>query len=152
MLVVGEGPGADEDRTGRPFVGPAGQFLDKWLQAVELSRERTASSPTWSSAARRATATRCPRRPPPAGRSSSGSCALLAPKAILSLGRVASRTLLERESPIGSLRGRVHDLRGTPLVPTYHPRAVLRSEELKRPVWEDLKRLKGVLEGGGPHG
>ncbi len=148
VLVVGEGPGADEDRTGRPFVGAAGQYLDKWLQAVDLSRERNCFI---------ANVVKCR---PPGNRDplpeETAACLpflerqirLLAPRAILCVGRVASRTLLGRDSPIGSLRGRVHDYRGLPLVPTYHPSAVLRSPDLKRPVWEDLKRLKLALDSG----
>ncbi len=152
VLVVGEGPGADEDRTGRPFVGPAGQYLDKWLQAVGLSRERNCFI------------TNIVKCRPPANRDplpeESSACfpylqrqiRLLAPRAILCVGRISSRLLLGRESPISSLRGSVHEVGGIPLVATYHPSAVLRNPDLRRPVWEDLKRLRSALGPGGPAG
>lgn len=146
VLVVGEGPGADEDRTGRPFVGPAGHLLDKMLNSVGLGRERNCFI---------ANVVKCR---PPGNRDPEedemSACAsyldrqiaLLRPKLILSVGRVPTQTLLGTTEGIGRLRGRFHDYRGIPLLPTYHPSALLRNEDLKRPAWEDLKLLRGRLQ------
>ena len=146
VMVIGEGPGADEDRSGLPFVGAAGQFLDKWLQAVGLFRDKNAFI---------ANIVKCR---PPGNRDPEpeeiSAClpylerqiALVRPKAILAVGRIAARTLLGTTQGIGAIRGRRFDYRGIPLVATYHPSAVLRDMNLKRPVWEDLKLLKDVFE------
>jgi len=146
VMVVGEGPGAEEDRQGLPFVGAAGQFLDKWLAAVGLSRETNTYI---------ANVVKCR---PPGNRDPEGdeveSCfpylirqvEIVKPKAILAVGRIAAQHLLHTTQGIGSLRGRVHRWKGIPLVATYHPSAVLRDMNLKRPVWEDLKRLKALLD------
>ncbi|HAE23592.1 MAG TPA: uracil-DNA glycosylase [Spirochaetaceae bacterium] len=145
VLVIGEGPGAEEDRTGRPFVGPAGQLLDKMLAAIGLSR----SANTYI-----ANIVKC--RPPmnrdPAP-DEQAACmayldrqiALLRPRAILAAGRIPAQALLSTKEGIGKLRGKLWDYRGVPLVASYHPSALLRNEELKRPAWEDLKLLKTAL-------
>lgn len=146
VMVVGEGPGAEEDRQGLPFVGAAGQFLDKWLVAVGLSRESNAYI------------TNVVKCRPPGNRDPQEdeveSCfpyliqqvEIVRPKVILAVGRIAAQHLLQTSQGIGSLRGKVHRWRGIPLVATYHPSAVLRNMNLKRPVWEDLKRLKALLD------
>lgn len=146
VMVIGEGPGADEDRRGLPFVGRAGQFLDKWLEAIGLSRSTNAYI---------GNIVKCRppenRDPRPA---ESEAClpylreqiSLIRPLAILAVGRVASGILIGTASGIGGLRGRTFYYDGIPLVPTYHPAGVLRNPELKRPVWEDLKRLAAILE------
>ena len=146
VMVVGEGPGAEEDRQGLPFVRAAGQFLDKWLAAVGLSRETNTYI---------ANVVKCR---PPGNRDPEGdevaSCfpylirqvEIVKPKAILAVGRIAAQHLLHTTQGIGSLRGTVHRWKGIPLVATYHPSAVLRDMNLKRPVWEDLKRLKALLD------
>jgi uracil-DNA glycosylase len=145
VLVIGEGPGAEEDRTGRPFVGPAGQLLDKMLAAIGLSRDANTYI---------ANIVKC--RPPmnrdPAP-DEQAACmayldrqiALLRPRAILAAGRIPAQALLQTKEGIGKLRGRLWDYRGIPLVASYHPSALLRNEELKRPAWEDLKLLKSTL-------
>jgi DNA polymerase len=142
VLVIGEGPGSEEDLKGRPFVGPAGRLLDKMLSAVELSREENCYI---------ANIVKC--RPPgnrdPAG-DEKEACLVwlerqilaLEPRIILALGRVAATCLLGSEEGIGRLRGRWFERRGIPLIATYHPSAILRDESLKRPAWEDLKMLK----------
>jgi DNA polymerase len=149
VMVVGEGPGQDEDRTGRPFVGPAGQLLDKMLASIGLRREENCFI---------ANVVKC--RPPGNRDPEPGelySCAsyldrqirCLKPRAILCVGRISGNSLLgniERQ-PIGSLRGRFFDcfvqgLGSIPLIATYHPSALLRNEEWKRPAWEDLKMLR----------
>ncbi|OHE73091.1 MAG: uracil-DNA glycosylase [Treponema sp. RIFOXYC1_FULL_61_9] len=148
VLVIGEGPGADEDASGRPFVGPAGQLLDRMLQAVGLSRETNCFI---------ANLVKC--RPPKNRDPEEGerlACApyldrqiaLLAPRLILSVGRVPTQALLGTTEGIGRLRGRFVPYRGIPLLPTYHPSALLRDEELKRPAWEDMKLLRSRLESG----
>lgn len=145
VLVVGEGPGAEEDASGRPFVGPAGQLLDRMLAAIGLSRAENCYI---------ANVVKC--RPPmnrdPAP-DEQAACigylerqiALLRPKAILAAGRVPAQALLGTKEGVGKLRGRAWDYKGLPLVASYHPSALLRNEELKRPAWEDLKLLKSLL-------
>ncbi|GHU98926.1 uracil-DNA glycosylase [Spirochaetia bacterium] len=147
VLVVGEGPGADEDASGRPFVGKAGQLLDRMLASIGLSRETNCFI---------ANVVKCRppnNRDPEPGESS--ACApflarqitLLAPRIILTLGRIATHNLLNTTEPIGRLRGRFteYSAAGIPLLPTYHPSALLRDESLKRPAWEDLKTLRAHL-------
>ena len=145
VMVIGEGPGADEDRQGRPFVGRAGQLLDKMLEAIQLSRKTNCYITN-------VVKCRPPqnRDPTPDERS---CCAafldaqirLLRPKMILVMGRIAAQHLLQTSDGIGKLRGRFYDYQGIPLMPTYHPSALLRDESLKRPAWEDLKRFRARL-------
>ncbi len=145
-LIVGEAPGADEDRQGEPFVGRAGQLLNAMLRAIGLAREQVFI----------ANVLKC--RPPgnrdPAG-SETTECmpylerqiALLAPKLILVVGRIAAHNLLRTEAALASLRQRVHRFGPdrVPLVVTYHPAYLLRSPGEKRKAWEDLKFARGVL-------
>lgn len=146
VVVVGEGPGAEEDRIGRPFVGPAGHLLDKMLASIGLSRDENCYL---------ANVVKC--RPPgnrDPEKDEIAACAsflnrqldLLAPRFILSMGRVASQTLLKTTEGIGKLRGKVYTYHGIPLLPTFHPSALLRNEELKRPAWDDLKKLRSLLQ------
>ncbi|MBL8966591.1 MAG: uracil-DNA glycosylase, partial [Spirochaetaceae bacterium] len=147
VLVVGEGPGAEEDQSGRPFVGPAGQLLDKMLAAIGLSRAENCYI---------ANMVKC--RPPmnrdPAPDETNAclgylrrQAALLQPFAILCVGRIAAQNLLGTSEGIGRLRGRFFEWEGIPLFATYHPSAILRDEGLKRPAWEDLKAFKAYLDG-----
>jgi DNA polymerase len=150
VLVIGEGPGADEDREGRPFVGAAGQLLDRMLAAIKLSRGGNCFI---------ANTVKCrpPRNRDPLPEETS-ACAsfltrqikLLKPRAILCVGRIAVQTLLGTAEGIGRLRGRFFDYQGIPLLPTYHPSALLRDETLKKPAWEDLKLLREKLSGFDP--
>lgn len=145
VMVIGEGPGADEDRQGRPFVGRAGQLLDKMLEAIQLSRKTNCYI------------TNVVKCRPPQNRDPApderNCCAafldaqirLLRPKMILVMGRIAAQHLLQTSDGIGKLRGRFFDYQGIPLMPTYHPSALLRDESLKRPAWEDLKRFRARL-------
>lgn len=142
VLVIGEGPGAEEDRQGIPFVGPAGQYLDKWLAAIDIYRDRNAYI---------ANIVKCR---PPNNRDpepdEAAACMpylkeqveLLRPKAILTVGRVALRFLTGETAGIGRVHGSLYDFHGLPLMPTYHPSGVLRNPEYRRPVWEDLKKLR----------
>jgi DNA polymerase len=148
VMVIGEGPGADEDATGRPFVGRAGKLLDDMLASrgqIGLYRDKNCFI---------ANVVKCR---PPENRDplpeETAACApflarqiaLLKPRIILAVGRVSAQTLLRTEDGIGRLRGRFFDYGGIPLLPTYHPSALLRNEELKRPAWEDLKTLRAKL-------
>jgi len=146
VMIIGEGPGYDEDRTGVPFVGRAGKYLDRWLAAIDLDRNRDCFI---------GNIVKC--RPPgnrdPLPEESSAclpylerQIVLLNPKAILTLGRISTQILSERTEGIGRLRGLSIEYRGIPLIATYHPSAVLRNNTLREPVWEDLKRLKALLE------
>lgn len=146
VMVIGEGPGAEEDKTGIPFIGPAGQLLDKMLAAIGLSRETNCFI---------GNIVKC--RPPmnrdPAP-DEQAACmpylerqiAILKPRAFLAVGRIPAQALLGAKTGIGRLRGERHEFHGLPLVATYHPSALLRNEELKRPAWEDLKLLKSILD------
>jgi uracil-DNA glycosylase len=144
VLIVGEAPGAEEDKTGRPFVGPAGKYLDSWLKPIALDRANCFIANTVKC--------RPPenREPRPEEMEACApyldrQIAILRPRVILCLGRIAAHRLIGTQASLGSLRGRVHTHAGVPLVVTYHPSAVLRDESLKRPVWEDLKLLKTLL-------
>ena len=145
VLVVGEGPGAEEDAQGLPFVGPAGQLLDKMLAAIGVSRERNAYI---------ANIVKCR---PPANRDPAPdevkACSawlerqveILSPRAILCLGRTAIQALTGEAEGITKLHGRWFEYRGIPLIGTFHPSAILRDEAYKRPAWEDLKLLRDKL-------
>ena len=148
VMVIGEAPGAQEDTQGRPFVGPAGQYLDTWLASIQLSRNENVFI---------ANTVKC--RPPnnrdPQNEEYS-TCsvylmrqlALLQPKCILALGRIAARLLLEKDesSSLASMRRTMHSYGSTPVFVTYHPSAVLRNQSLRRPVWDDLQMLKSYLD------
>ena len=137
-MFIGEGPGADEDAQGDPFVGQAGRLLDNMLAAIDLARGRNVYI---------ANVVKCR---PPGNRNPAPDEAqkceaylqrqiqLIRPKLIIALGRVAALNLLEREASIASLRGRVLDYKGTPLIVTYHPAYLLRTPADKARAWEDL--------------
>lgn len=148
VLVVGEGPGQEEDKQGKPFVGPAGKLLDKMLAAVNLDRGRNCYITNIVKC-------RPPmnRDPAPDERETclpylERQIRFLRPRVILALGRTAAQSLLKTERGVGVLRGVFHDRRGLPLLVTYHPSAILRDDTLKRPAWEDLKRLRAFLDDG----
>ena len=145
VLVIGEGPGEEEDKQGLPFVGPAGQLLDKMLAAINLDRNKNCYI---------ANIVKC--RPPynrdPSPMESQACRAfletqihLLKPTMILAVGRVAAQNLLLTDASIGSLRGKFFEINNIPLMATYHPSALLRNADLKRPTWEDLKLFKAKL-------
>ena len=145
LVVVGEAPGANEDETGLPFVGAAGNLLTKILAAVELTREEVFIS-------------NVVKHRPPGNRNPTpeeiAACSpylvrqlqLIKPKVILALGTFAAQTLLETKTPIGKLRGEVHRYHGIPVVVTYHPAALLRNPSWKRPTWEDVKLARRILD------
>ncbi len=137
-MIIGEAPGAEEDRRGEPFVGRAGKLLDEMLRAVGLSRESVFI----------ANVLKC--RPPgnrDPSKAEAAACrsyldqqiAAIAPRLILVVGRVAAQELLGSDAPVGRLRGSRHDFNGIPLVVTYHPAYLLRSPVQKSKAWADLK-------------
>ena len=153
VVVVGEGPGREEDNSGLPFVGRAGQYLDRWLAAVQIGQNQTPLSRATNTFIANIVKCRPPNNRDPLPEESE-TCQLylerqieiLKPNAILCVGRISAQILTGTPSGIGALRGKVYHYRGVPLVPTYHPSAVLRNPELRSPVWEDLKLLKSLLE------
>jgi len=137
-LFVGEGPGAEEDMRGEPFVGQAGKLLDNMLSAIGLKRGNNVYI---------ANVVKC--RPPgnrnPAPEETLAcqpfldrQIALLQPRLVVALGKVAANTLLARGGTLGSMRKTVHDYRGIPLIVTYHPAYLLRTLTDKAKAWEDL--------------
>jgi uracil-DNA glycosylase len=145
VVIVGEAPGANEDETGLPFVGAAGGLLTKILESVKLSREEVFI-------------TNVVKHRPPGNRNPTPleveACSpylirqleLIKPKVIIAFGNFAAQTLLNTKDGIGKLRGTVHTYHGTPLVVTYHPAALLRNPNWKRPTWEDVKLARRVLD------
>jgi uracil-DNA glycosylase family 4 len=137
-LFVGEGPGAEEDALGEPFVGQAGKLLDNMLIAIKLKRGKNVYI---------ANVVKC--RPPGNRNPDAEEIAaclpylqrqieLIKPKLIVALGKVASNALLGRDATLASLRGKLHDYHGTPLIVTYHPAYLLRSPTEKAKAWQDL--------------
>jgi DNA polymerase len=149
LMFVGEGPGAEEDRQGLPFVGPAGELLTKIIQAIELTREEVYI----------ANVVKCR---PPGNRDPQPdevtACRgfldrqieLVGPRLLVALGKVAAQVLLGTDSPIGQLRGRWHAVQGIPTLVTYHPAALLRNAALKRPTWEDMQLVRDRLRESEP--
>jgi DNA polymerase len=145
IMFVGEAPGRDEDLSGIPFVGRAGQLLDKMLSAIDLKREEIYI----------ANILKCR---PPENRDplpeESDSCLphlaeqirLIAPKLICSLGRIAAQILLDTKTPLGKMRGRFYDVAGAKMLVTFHPAALLRNPNFKRDAWEDLKLLRRTYD------
>src|SRR5438093_7570328 len=143
FVVIGEGPGADEDAQGLPFVGRAGQLLTRMLASVDLAREEVYIT----------NAVLCR---PPGNRNPEAdelaACApfladklgVMQPKVILTLGSVATQALLRTKEPIGKLRGRLHQYGDAVLIPTFHPAFLLRNpgQDYKRMAWDDLKLAK----------
>ncbi|HIG74049.1 MAG TPA: uracil-DNA glycosylase [Bacteroidetes bacterium] len=141
LMIVGEAPGADEDKTGEPFVGRAGQLLDKILDAILFDRDEVYIANILKS--------RPPNNRDPLAEEVEAhipilykQIALIKPKMILAVGKSAGNGLLGRSSSLASLRGTFHDYYGIPLMVTYHPAALLRNQQWKRPTWEDVKLLR----------
>lgn len=145
LVCVGEAPGAKEDETGRPFIGQAGQLLTKILAAIDLTREQVFICNVL-------------KHRPPGNRNplpeEVEACSpylirqleLIKPKVIVAFGTFAAQTLLNTKTPLGQLRGLVHQYHGVPLVVTYHPAALLRNPAWKRPTWEDVKLARRILD------
>jgi DNA polymerase len=152
LLFVGEAPGEEEDRRGLPFVGRAGELLTRIIQAMGLRRQDVYI----------ANILKCR---PPGNRDPDAreirNCShflwrqieIIRPRVICALGGFASRTLLQSPDGmggIGRLRGRFHDVRGIPVMPTYHPAYLLRNPSAKRLVWEDVKKIREFLNTSDP--
>jgi DNA polymerase len=145
LMIIGEGPGYDEDVQGRPFVGKAGQLLTKIIQSIHLQREDVYI-------------TNIVKCRPPQNRNPEpeeiGSCNpfllqqinSIQPKIICTLGTFATHTLLNTSAKITELRGKSYDLRGIKVFPTYHPAYLLRNPDRKREVWEDMKQILSWLD------
>lgn len=145
LVVVGEAPGREEDRTGLPFVGPAGKLLDLLLLSVGIER----------GSAYICNVLKCR---PPNNRDPEAdevaTCApylhaqldIIQPRVLLAVGKFAAQWLSGSEQSIGRLRGRVHEYRGVPVVPTYHPAYLLRSPHATRKTWQDLQLMRQVLD------
>jgi DNA polymerase len=147
LMVIGEAPGAEEDRQGEPFVGRAGQLLNSMLAAAGFERSQVYI----------ANVLKC--RPPnnrDPGAQEAAQCLpylrrqieLVGPAAILCVGRIAAQRLLGREDSLARMRGQIHEFGGVPVVVTYHPAYLLRSPTEKRKAWTDLKLTLGVLARG----
>jgi DNA polymerase len=145
LMFVGEAPGADEDLQGIPFVGRAGQLLTKIIEAIGLSRDDVYI----------ANVIKC--RPPENRNPEPDEVETcepflfqqidrIQPKVIVALGTFAAKALLKTQDPISRLRGRAFDYRGATLIPTFHPAFLLRSPDRKRDVWEDMKKVRALLQ------
>lgn len=145
VVFVGEGPGFDEDQCGQPFVGAAGQLLTKVITAMKLTRESVYIC----------NIVKCR---PPGNRNPEPEeirhclpflkrqLTVINPRVICALGGVAAHILLETATPISRLRGRFHDFKGIPVMPTFHPAYLLRNPQKKRDVWEDVQKIMKMLE------
>ena len=152
-MVIGEAPGRDEDRAGLPFVGRSGQLLDRMLAAIGLSRH--APDPEKSAYITNVLPWRPPQNRDPSGDEAATLLPFLfrhielkRPEVILLLGAPAVRAVLATEAGITRMRGRWHDWRGTPVIATFHPAALLRDPAKKREAWADLLLLRQRLDGG----
>jgi uracil-DNA glycosylase family 4 len=151
FMIVGEAPGANEDEQGEPFVGQAGQLLNKIIGAIDLRREDVFIANVL-------------KHRPPGNRNPMPeevtACSpylvrqieLIQPKVILALGTFAAQTLLETKLTIGKLRSQIHRYYGVPLIVTYHPAALLRNPAWKRPTWEDVQLARRILDRARPSG
>ncbi|MEX2283503.1 MAG: uracil-DNA glycosylase [Gemmatimonadota bacterium] len=145
LMVVGEAPGQEEDRTGRPFVGQAGKLLDLLLMTTGFPRESVYICNTLKC--------RPPNnRNPLADELEScsgflqGQIDAIAPRALIAVGKFAAQSLLQSEESIGRLRGQIHNYRGKPLIVTYHPAYLLRTPSASRVAWQDFQLLRQVLD------
>jgi uracil-DNA glycosylase family 4 len=145
LVLVGEGPGATEDATGRPFVGQAGTLLDSILEAIDVPRSSVYIT----------NIVKC--RPPQNRKPLPDEMAaclpylhrqldLIRPRVILALGGTAGEALLGARKSLGELRGKVHTYNGIPLVVTYHPAALLRNPNWKKPTWDDVRIARQLLD------
>ena len=145
LMLVGEAPGREEDLKGEPFVGRAGKLLDKILSAIKMNRQKNVYI---------CNVLKCR---PPQNRDplpdEVEKCEpyllhqinLIKPKLIVALGRISGTTLLRVDDTLKSMRGRLHDYHGTPLLVTYHPAALLRNSNLKKYAWEDFQFIRDFI-------
>ena len=145
LMLVGEAPGREEDLKGEPFVGRAGKLLDKILSSIKMDRHKNVYI---------CNVLKCR---PPQNRdplpNEVEKCEpyllhqinLIKPKLIVALGRISGTTLLRMDDTLKSMRGRLHDYHGTPLLVTYHPAALLRNSNLKKYTWEDFQFIRDFI-------
>lgn len=145
LMFVGEAPGEEEDRQGEPFVGRAGQLLTRIIEAIGLTRDQVYI----------ANVIKCR---PPGNRNPEpdevATCEpflfrqldVVRPRVVVALGKFAAQSLLRSVEPISKIRGREFDFRGATLIPTYHPAYLLRNPSAKREVWEDMKKVRAMLQ------
>jgi uracil-DNA glycosylase family 4 len=145
LMFIGEGPGAEEDRQGLPFVGRAGELLNRIIAAIDMTRDQVYI----------ANIVKCR---PPGNRDPQpdevAACRpylerqvqLVRPRLMVALGRIAAQTLLGTDLPIGRMRGQWFQVMGVPTMVTYHPAALLRNPALKRPTWEDMQQVRDRLQ------
>ncbi len=145
LIFIGEAPGADEDLTGRPFTGKAGDLLDKIIQAIDLSRDSVFIT----------SVVKCH---PPENRTPKpdeiAACEpflikqiqVISPAIICALGSVAAQTILKTGEPITKLRGRFHEYHGILVMPTFHPAYLLRNPQAKKLVWEDMQKIQALYQ------
>ncbi|MBT8401273.1 MAG: uracil-DNA glycosylase [Rhodothermia bacterium] len=145
LMVIGEAPGAEEDRQGEPFVGRAGQLLNQILEAIGFARSDVYIANILKS--------RPPnnRDPLPAEIEAHipilhKQISIIRPRIILCVGKTAGNSLLGRKGSLKSLRGTFHDYHGIPVMVTYHPAALLRNPHWKRPTWEDVQKLRAMFD------
>ena len=145
LLVIGEAPGADEDRQGEPFVGRAGQLLNKIMAAINFDRKDIYIANILKS--------RPPNNRDPQPNEVQAhipilykQISLIQPKIILCVGKTAGNNLLQRNGSLASLRGKFNDFYGIPVMVTYHPAALLRNPQWKRPTWEDVQLLRSKYD------
>ena len=146
IMFIGEAPGAEEDAQGKPFIGRAGKLLTRMIEGMKLHREDVYIG----------NILKCR---PPNNRDPQANeiemcepilirqIKIIKPKIICALGRISGQTLLRTKSTLGSLRGTVHDYHGVKFVVTYHPAALLRNPNWKKPAWEDLKLVRREYDG-----
>jgi DNA polymerase len=145
IMLIGEAPGADEDAQGEPFVGRAGQLLNKILEAIRFKREDVFICNILKC--------RPPNNRDPL-QEEVDACEphlwkqieLINPKLILCLGRISAQVLLKTNATLTELRTKVHNYRGIPMMVTYHPAALLRNPHWKRPTWEDVQKLRKMYD------
>jgi len=144
VMFVGEGPGAEEDRTGRPFVGQAGKLLDRMIMSMGLDRDQVYIANVVKC---RPPGNRDPKEDEIAACSAflDRQIELIRPEVIIALGRFAANRLTGTEKPLGALRGKWSRYKSVPLVATYHPAYLLRTPVDKRKVWDDLKLVLAKL-------
>jgi len=145
LLFVGEAPGEEEDKRGEPFVGRAGQLLTRIIEAIGLTRDQVYI----------ANVIKC--RPPGNRNPEPDEVATcepflfrqldaIQPRVVVALGKFAAQSLLRSVEPISKIRGREFDFRGATLIPTYHPAYLLRNPSAKREVWDDMKKVRAILQ------
>jgi uracil-DNA glycosylase len=145
LMIIGEAPGADEDKQGEPFVGRAGQLLNKMLVAINFQREDVFIANVLKS--------RPPNNRDPKPEEVAAcepylfkQIALIKPKFILCLGRIAGQNLLKTNDTLGKMRGQIFDFNGIQTIVTYHPAALLRNPDWKHGAWEDLQKLRRMYD------